>query len=211
MNLSLDKKSLGCTALGFLLIGGLLFLAGFLLAMRLYRAPESSSQSSAAERGQQRFTAPRALRPRFRAPRPPSATPVRQAQSILNRGAAGTAPGVAGKDDAAPPSTGEPPSGASVASASGSAAGPGAQEAAPVEPVVYSVQVGAFLRDSDVDSLLQDLEDLGFMPFVIKDSEGRLLTVRIGKFDSREEAEALAGEFKAHTGRNAIVRPALPR
>ena len=211
MNLSLDKKSLGCTALGFILVGGLLFLAGFLLAMRWYRPPESSSESSAAERGQQRFTAPRALRPRFRAPRPPSVTPIRQAQSILKRGGAGTAPGAAGKDAAAPPSTGEPPSGASVASTSGPTAGPGAPEAAPVEPVVYSVQVGAFLRDSDVDPLLRDLEDMGFMPFVVKDSEGRLLSVRIGRFDTREEADALAEEFKAQTGRNAVVRPALPR
>jgi len=212
MNLSLDNKSLGCTALCFLLVGGLLFLAGFLLAMRRYRPPESGSESIATERGQQRFAPPRALRPRFQMPRPPSLTPVRKAQSIANRAAAGS--GATGKAAAsAQPSTVEPPSGAGVAPASGSAAGPGAgaQEGAPAESVVYSVQVGAFLQDSDVNPLLRDLEDLGFLPFVIKDSEGRLLSVRIGKFDTRDEAEQLAEEFKAQTGRNAVVRPPLPR
>jgi len=214
MNLSLDNKSLGCTALCFLLVGGLLFLAGFLLATRLYQPSESTSESSAAERGQQRFAPPRALRPRFQMPRPPSLTPVRKAQSIANRAAAGSGAGATGKAAAsAQPSTVEPPSGAGVAPASGSAAGPGAgaQEGAPAESVVYSVQVGAFLQDSDVNPLLRDLEDLGFLPFVIKDSEGRLLSVRIGKFDTRDEAEQLAEEFKAQTGRNAVVRPPLPR
>jgi len=200
MNLSLDKKSLGCTALGFLVVGALLFLAGFLLAMRFYRSPESGSESIAAERGRERFTAPRALRPRFRAPRPPSAAPIRQAQGILKRAGAGAAPAAAGGGAEAPPSTDEP-----------SPVAPGSADAAPVEPVVYSVQVGAFLRESDVDPLLRDLEDLGFMPFVVKDSDGRLLSVRIGTFDTREEAEALAEEFKAETGRTAVVRPPLAR
>lgn len=67
------------------------------------------------------------------------------------------------------------------------------------------------MRDSDVDPLLRDLEDLGFMPFVVKDSEGGLLSVRVGRFETREEADALAEEFKTQTGRNAVVRPALPR
>jgi cell division septation protein DedD len=210
MNLSLDKKSLGCTAVGFLLIGGLLFLAGFLVAMRLYRSPEGSLESSAADRGQQRFTVPRALKPRFRAPRPPSAAPVGQARGIANRLAAGTAPGAAkgpSNKDATPPPTGEPSSKTGVAAASESGEGPDTPDSPPAEPVVYSVQVGAFLRDSDVNPLLRDLEDMGFAPFVVKDSEGRLLSVRIGKFETREEAVMLAEEFTAQTGRSAVVRP----
>jgi DedD protein len=60
------------------------------------------------------------------------------------------------------------------------------------------VQVGAYLNASDVAEARQKVEKLGFKTFtqVVDSSTGRRTRVRIGPFNSREEAERTAERLK---------------
>jgi cell division septation protein DedD len=76
------------------------------------------------------------------------------------------------------------------------------------EPDAYSVQAGAFLSEFNLESFVDELESSGYEPYVVKMSNADrvLLSVRIGKFSTREEAQRAASAFATKFGRSAVVR-----
>jgi hypothetical protein len=68
----------------------------------------------------------------------------------------------------------------------------------------YSVQVAAVSSAVAADQAMRRLRSQGYDAHVIRDQDG-LLKVRVGQFDDRSEAEALAQELKRRLGGNPFV------
>ncbi len=77
------------------------------------------------------------------------------------------------------------------------------------EPKSYTVQVGAFLEKDNAEDLAEDLKDKGYAPYIISvwDSMKRQWhTVRLGDYDTQEEAAKAAGEFAKKERMAASIR-----
>jgi cell division protein FtsN len=75
----------------------------------------------------------------------------------------------------------------------------------------YSVQVGAYLEETEAQRIARELEDKGYTPRVFSglDSQARTwYAVRIGSYASARDAGAAASNFSKQEGRSAAVRPA---
>lgn len=75
------------------------------------------------------------------------------------------------------------------------------------EENTYSVQVGAFKRLADAKKLEKRLDNNGFNSYIltVKLKKGSLYKVRVGRYDSRAEAEEDASEIKNIKGLDAFV------
>jgi cell division protein FtsN len=74
----------------------------------------------------------------------------------------------------------------------------------------YSVQVGAYLEESEAHRVARELENKGYTPRVFSgpDAEARTwYAVRIGSYTSARAAGAAASNFSKQEGRRAAVRP----
>ena len=69
---------------------------------------------------------------------------------------------------------------------------------------VYSVQVAAVQSAAAADEMMQRLHREGYDPHVIRDEDG-LLKVRVGRFPSRADAEALLAELRSKIGGSPFV------
>ena len=83
---------------------------------------------------------------------------------------------------------------------------------APASPgsASYSVQVGAYVAESEARRLLSDLENKGYTPtlFSGRDAEGRAwYAVRIGAYANQREATQAAQNFSRQERLKAAVRP----
>jgi cell division protein FtsN len=75
----------------------------------------------------------------------------------------------------------------------------------------YSVQIGAYLEETEAQRVARELEDKGYTPRVFSglDSQARTwYAVRIGSYASARDAGAAASNFSKQEGRSAAVRPA---
>lgn len=68
----------------------------------------------------------------------------------------------------------------------------------------YGVQVAAVRTRRAADELMQRLSEAGYAPHVVEDADG-LFKVRVGKFATRAETEALVSELKAKVGGNPFI------
>lgn len=83
----------------------------------------------------------------------------------------------------------------------------GARTASPA----YSVQIGAYLEETEAQRVARELEDKGYTQRVFSglDSQARTwYAVRIGSYASARDAGAAASNFSKQEGRSAAVRPA---
>jgi len=204
--LLLDRRSIALSLLGFAAVGTLLFLAGFLVAARWYEDQEPM-RAPRVVRGPTLDRSPSALEWFERGPAPTAASSRERPEQKLNSLPMAVAYAQA------------PPEEAPVEPASSDAA---ARSAAPrpapdsfaadvsyqEEPDAYSVQAGAFLSEFNLESFVDELESTGYEPYVVRMSNADrvLLSVRIGKFATREQAQRAASEFATKFGRSAVVR-----
>jgi cell division septation protein DedD len=231
----LDKRSIALSLLGFATVGTLLFLAGFLVAARWYenQGPDraqlphgstSDSSQSALVRLENGPTPPvesvrSFLRPSVRdgfetPPENPGSAPMAAAYVPAPSGEASTGlEGLARTQvpaDSASPSMAAPAKELSVVSEAPTKAPDrfSADVSYQAEPNAYSVQAGAFLSEFNLDSFVDELESKGYDPYVVKmsDADRVLLSVRIGKFSTKEEAQRAASAFATKFGRSAVVR-----
>ncbi|HVF68448.1 MAG TPA: SPOR domain-containing protein [Pyrinomonadaceae bacterium] len=75
----------------------------------------------------------------------------------------------------------------------------------------YTVQVGAYTKEGEAESLARELENKGYTPKVISglDAEARTwYAVRIGSYTNAREAGTAASNFAKQEGRRAAVRRA---
>ena len=80
----------------------------------------------------------------------------------------------------------------------------------PSAELTYSVQVGAFLVAMNAQQRVNQLKSKGYTPRIIAvtDPQGRIwFTVRIGDFQSLEQAQEQADEFTAREKKASVVRP----
>ena len=80
----------------------------------------------------------------------------------------------------------------------------------PSAELTYSVQVGAFLVAINAQQRVNQLKSKGYTPRIIAvtDPQGRIwFTVRIGDFQSLEQAQKQADEFTAREKKASVVRP----
>ncbi|WP_340648572.1 SPOR domain-containing protein [Pseudoxanthomonas winnipegensis] len=75
--------------------------------------------------------------------------------------------------------------------------------------VGFAVQVGAFGKEADANSLRDKLRGNGFSAFVepVSTDSGRLFRVRVGPVSTRAEADQLKAQVAARNGLTGIVRP----
>jgi len=189
-NLLLDRKSIVISILALVAVGVLVFFAGVVVATRWYLPSVPSSERRTVSQG---------------------------AKSAKSRQAALEPSPVTGSPPQ-PAAASETPT--TTAPAAASAPEPAAAAAAPpesapqkrevsTEPQAFSIQVGAFLSEYNVESLMTELEERGYQPYVVKvmtPGSQVLYSVRIGKYGTETEAQQAVAEFQKTVGRPAVVR-----
>lgn len=227
--LVLDRKTILLALAGLCLAGALVFVAGMLVAVRIYlpayvqaRAePEagedrSLSRSTQTEKQTQPQREPgrepdydyavRSERAGGRGAAIPSSLPLRQPRIPTRR-----APSVGVPTSARlTPRLSPLPSDARAQPTAREQANTPAVEA-PLDEAqteLYSVQVGAFVSEFNMENLLLELQDRGYQPYVVTVKLNRqiLHTIRIGEYGSREEAVLAAKDFFRREGIAAVVR-----
>lgn len=94
-----------------------------------------------------------------------------------------------------------PPPG-STAPADSAASAPAT--AAPAAPHSFAVQVLAVRSSSQVDEMLTRLKVMGYEARVVRDSSG-LFKVRVGKYDTREQAQRTQSNLKTRLGGQPFI------
>ena len=187
----LDQKAVWWSALGLVLGGGLIFLAGLVVGVSL------GGPALLAEGGT-----------------PP--TPELAAPDPGPPGLASTAPSVPPEELAALPdaSATSPP----VLSVSPRDPGPEAVVAEAGQPAgepedtalsPFSLQVGAYLMQENLDRALADLEKKGLEARVVEitDSRGTILSsIRVGTYGDRSAAEQAADQLRQKKGLEVLVK-----
>ena len=198
---ALDKKAIVSVVAVWVVIGVLLFLAGWIVG-RQWPMNETAATPTAAAEGQ-RAELPKepllndeALARKSNAPRkvnPKVTTPTEATEKLAQ----------AAQAPAAPPNDGR------VVIVS-EAKTEQANEEVAVEPDYVTVQVGVFLEEKDASRLLKEIESKGYSPtfFSGRDAEARQwFAVRIGVYSDRDQASKAAANFTKQEGLKAVVRP----
>lgn len=208
---ALDKKSIISVIAGWIVIGALLFLAGWIVGRQWPTSEAASAPSADAQdpRGElpsepllndeapaRASIAPRKINPPPAevTAKPPAEANVSLPQTVERAAAAAAAP---------------PPNDGKVVIIS-EAETDDANNQAAVEPEYVTVQVGVFLDEKDASRLLKQIESKGYAPtfFSGRDAEARQwYAVRIGVYSDREQATKAAANFTKQEGLKAVVRP----
>lgn len=199
---ALDKKAIVSVVAGWVVIGVLLFFAGWIVGRQWPMSETAATPTAAAD--EQRAELPKepllddeTLARRSNAPRkinPKVTTPTEATESLAQ---AAPAP-------AAPPNDGR------VVIVSEAETDQANNEEVAAEPDYVTVQVGVFLEEKDASRLLKEIESKGYSPtfFSGRDAEARQwYAVRIGVYSDRDQASKAAANFTKQEGLKAVVRP----
>lgn len=205
---ALDKKSLISVVAGWIVIGALLFLAGWIVGRQWPMSEVAAAESSGAQ--EQRAELPKepllndeSLARESSAPKkvdakvaPPAGANVTAPQAVEQAATA-----------AAPPPAND---GRIVIISEAETEDAKKEETAAVEPEYVTVQVGVFLDEKDASRLLKEIEGKGYSPsfFSGRDAEARQwYAVRIGRYLDKQQAANAAANFTKQEGLKAVVRP----
>ena len=205
---ALDKKSIISVVAGWIVIGALLFLAGWIVGRQWPTSEAASTPSAAAE--EQRAELPSEPLLNDEAPARASIAPrkVNPPPTRVNA----TPPAAAANaslPEAVEAAAAPPPNDGKVVIIS-EAEMDDANTQAAAEPEYVTVQVGVFLDEKDASRLLKKIESKGYAPtfFSGRDAEARQwYAVRIGIYSDREQATKAAANFTKQEGLKAVVRP----
>jgi len=200
---ALDKKALVSLIAGSVVIGVLLFLAGWIVGRQW--TVTASTEVAATTTDAERAALPKepVLHEEPSAPNsdtPGSVNPKVQLPSQLPA----TTPEAAHATAAAPVTDGQVTI-ISEADADGANKDEGAAEPQPV-----TVQVGVFLDEKEASDLLKHMEQRGYAPtfFSGRDAEARQwYAVRIGTYSDKQQASNAAANFSKQEKLKAVVRP----
>jgi cell division protein FtsN len=205
---ALDKKSIISVVAGWIVIGALLFLAGWIVGRQWPISEAASTQSSASE--QQRAELPKEPLLNDEAMVRNSIAPKKVNPKVTPpTGVNSTSPEAAQVASAAAAAAAPPNDGKVVIISEAETDQPNKAEAA-AEPEYVTVQVGVFLDEKDASRLLKEIEGKGYSPtfFSGRDAEARQwYAVRIGVYSDREQATKAAANFTKQEGMKAVVRP----
>jgi cell division septation protein DedD len=224
---SLDKKAVFAMIAGAIVIGGLLFFAGWIVGFH-WPSTEPATAANANTGRSNKAATPK---------EPVLEEDETAAQAATQKPGALTKPATAPAGTGAVPlpatgnttgagKAGAPPSGTKKSTAPPAAA-PGEQEPA-AEPqtspadasdqprvvggndAIFTVQVGAFLESEEATRLLKEMERKGYAPrfFADRDAENRQwYAVRIGEYADKAQATQAAANFTKQEKIKAVVRP----
>ena len=206
---ALDKKSIISVVAGWIVIGALLFLAGWIVG-RQWPVTEAASTPSATSE-EQRAELPKEPLLSDEAPArasiaPKKINPPPTAVNALPAQAKATVPATVEQAAAA---AAPAPNDGKVVIISEAETDEAKKEGA-VEPEYVTVQVGVFVDEKDASRLLKQIESKGYAPtfFSGRDAEARQwYAVRIGVYSDREQATKAAANFTKQEGLKAVVRP----
>lgn len=200
---ALDKKAVISLIAGSVVIGVLLFLAGWIVG-RQWPFAESPAVA-ATTTDNERAALPN--EPVLKEAGPAVKTPKSATPKVDPPLQAPTTPTAA--PQAAHAAATQVTDGA-VAIISEAEAAP-STEAAASEPEYVTVQVGVFLDEKDASNLLHQIERKGYAPtfFTGRDAEARQwYAVRIGMYSDKQQAANAAANFMKQEKIKAVVRPA---
>ena len=201
---SLNKIAAVSLIAGSIVIGILLFAAGWIVGMQW--SPGSSPSSDSATAQNEDAALPKEPVLKDEAPAPKSALP----KSVKPEVVQPNKPAVAAAAHAEAAFATEAPVAASgeVKIIEEAAADPA--ESVESEPEYVTVQVGVFLDEKEASRLLKDIERKGYAPsfFSGRDAEARQwYAVRIGSYSDRQQAANAAANFTRQEKLKAVVRP----
>ena len=204
---ALDKKSIISVIAGWIVIGALLFLAGWVVG-RQWTTSEAASTPAAA--GEQRAELPSEPLLNDEAPARASIAPRKVNPRPLQVNATPPAAAAASLPQAVETAAAAPPPNDGKVVIISEAETDDANKQAAVDPEYVTVQVGVFLNEKDASRLLKQIEHKGYAPtfFSGRDAEARQwYAVRIGIYSDREQATKAAANFTKQEGLKAVVRP----
>jgi cell division septation protein DedD len=79
---------------------------------------------------------------------------------------------------------------------------------APARTAPFTIQVGAFRNKENAHGVLQNLNRLGYHPFILTvalEDKGELYMVRFGAFDTVDDANAALADFMKRENMTAVV------
>lgn len=207
---ALDKKSIISVVAGWIVIGALLFLAGWIVGRQWPMSESASAQS--VDTQEQRAELPKEpLLDDEALARGSSAPKKVDAKVTPPAGAGATAPQAVEQAAAAAAAAPPPPNdGRVVIISEAEPEDAKKEEAAAVEPEYVTVQVGVFLDEKDASRLMKQIESKGYAPtfFTGRDAEARQwYAVRIGQYSDKQQAANAAENFTKHEKIKAVVRP----
>jgi cell division septation protein DedD len=205
---ALDKKALISLIAGSVLIGVLLFLAGWIVGRQwTVSAAETASTTAEDERAAlpkepvlpeepsaPNVETPKSTNPKLTVPKEAVETP--------------TQPSAAAAPSQLAAATAQPAGDVRIIESTGDAAA--TDEKAAAEPEYVTVQVGVFLDHNEASQLLQRIEKKGYAPtfFSSRDAEARQwYAVRIGVYSDKHQAANAAANFTKQEKMKAVVRP----
>ena len=211
---ALDKKSIISVIAGWIVIGALLFLAGWIVG-RQWPVTEAASAPSATNE-EQRAELPKEPLLSDEAPARASIAPkkINPPPTSVNTPANATLPAQARTSspvtvEQAAAAAAPAPNDGRVVIISEAETDETKKEGA-AEPEYVTVQVGVFVDEKDASRLLKQIESKGYAPtfFSGRDAEARQwYAVRIGVYSDREQATKAAANFTKQEGLKAVVRP----
>jgi cell division septation protein DedD len=209
---ALDKKALISLIAGSVMIGVLLFVAGWIVGRQWTVA--ASAETASTTSGDERVALPKepVLREEASAPNVETAkSSVKPAKLTVPKEAVeAPAPSSAATSTTTNPMAAAQPVGdlRIIESTADDAAAGDANAAA--EPEYVTVQVGVFLDQKEASHLLQQIERKGYAPtfFSGRDAEARQwYAVRIGVYSDKQQAMNAAANFTKQEKIKAVVRP----
>ena len=189
-NFVFDKKSFTLLIAGLTLAGGLLFFAGLLVGVNFGLPTGSQVVYTPPVLAKDPCPEPQPAAP-APAPVPPKPEPT---------------PQVARQE---PPPAVEPPVEEEPPPVQTASLPEPTPEPEPAETGPYSVQVGAFRSKENSDAAVRDLESRGYDPFVVPMTTRRrnvLHTVRIGRYNTRQEALQAAADLREREKLDTIIQ-----
>lgn len=199
---ALDKKAIISVVAGWIVIGALLFVAGWIVGRQWPMSEAASAPSAAAE--EQRAELPKEPLLNDEALARKSDAPGKVNPKVIPPAEARESSPQAAQAIAAPPNDGR------VVIISEAETDQANKEEVAVEPEYVTVQVGVFLEQKDASRLLKEIESKGYSPtfFSGRDAEARQwYAVRIGVYSDRDQATKAAANFTKQEGTKAVVRP----
>ena len=207
---ALDKKAIVSLVACLILIGVLLFVAGWIIG-RQWPTSESAATPSGVT-GEHRAELPREplLDEEMSAPKADAPTRVKPKVELPPQPSQHlTTPAPPAVSQAAAAAVLAPPKDDRVVIVS-EAEPAQANNQESVEPEYVTVQVGVFLDEKEASRLLQQMERKGYAPsfFSGRDAEARQwYAVRIGTYSDKEQAGKAAANFTKQEKIKAVVRP----
>jgi hypothetical protein len=204
---ALDKKALISLIAGLVMIGVLLFLAGWVVGRQwTVVAAENTSANTANELAA--LPKEPVLHEDASAPNVETARSVKPAKVTVPKEAVETPAQASAATSAIAVS--QPAGDVRIIESTADDAAASEGEKAAGEPEYVTVQVGVFLDQKEASQLLQQIERKGYAPtfFSGRDAEARQwYAVRIGVYSDKQQAANAAANFTKQEKLKAVVRP----